>query len=63
MKDKDYTTKIKHVIKDPIDSYTIDDSNANNNDNDTINVEYENSQFTINDQLLLEIIRMMIRGD
>ena len=62
MKDKDYTTKIKHFIKDPIDTYTIDDNNANYNDNDTINVGHENSQFTINDQLLLEIICMMIRG-
>ena len=55
LKDTNYVTTVKTVIDDTINLYKI-----NNNNNNT--VPDDNIQFTINDQLFLEILLIMIRG-
>ena len=56
LKDTNYVTTVKTVIDDTINLYKI-----NNNNNNT--VPDDNIQFTINDQLFLETLLIMIRGE
>ena len=51
LKDKDYVNKIKKCIIDTVDTYRIDDKDSND------------EKFTINDQLLWETLKLMIRGE
>ena len=69
-KDMEYVKKVKNVIKENLDRYSSDDNTNshnnnsnynNNNNNNNNNNELEN--FIINDQLLLETILLMIRGE
>ena len=57
LKDTNYVTTVKTVIDDTINLYKIN----NNNNNNT--VPDDNIQFTINDQLFLETLLIMIRGE
>ena len=53
-----YVTTVKTVIDDTINLYKINNNNNNNN-----TVPDDNIQFTINDQLFLETLLIMIRGE
>ena len=61
LKDTNYVTTVKTVIDDTINLYKINNNNNNNNNNNT--VPDDNIQFTINDQLFLETLLIMIRGE
>ena len=76
LKDTNYIQTVKNTIEDTLRLYTLDNNNNNynnnnnNNNNNTINNNNNNNnnndnnpQFTINDQLLLEVLLMMIRGE
>ena len=66
LKDKDYIKLVKQSIKEVTNTYKI-----NNNMQDTVNLEENNNEneaieedsYTINDQLLLEMIILTIRGE
>ena len=58
LKDTNYVTTVKTVIDDTINLYKINNNNNNNN-----TVPDDNIQFTINDQLFLETLLIMIRGE
>ena len=84
LKDTNYVTTVKGVIKDTINTYKInnidynyddaegynDNNNINNNNNDNNDNGNNNNdkrvlndiEFTINDQLFVETLLIMIRG-
>lgn len=66
LKDQEYIRIVKKTIKEVVDTYKVNQQinidNSNNN-NDNSNNDYENIEFTINDQMLLEMILLMIRGE
>ena len=57
LKDKDYIQSVKNTIQDTLKLYTINNNNNNSNNNNNNN----NLQFTINEQLFLEVLLMMIK--
>ena len=65
----EYIKKVKNVIKENLDRYSSEDNknshnnNSNYNNNNNSNNENELENFIINDQLLLETILSMIRGE
>ena len=67
LKDKDYIKLVKQSIKEVTNTCTY---KINNNMQDTVNLEENNNEneaieedsYTINDQLLLEMIILAIRG-
>ena len=62
LKDIEYVNKVKKVINETLDIYRVKNNNNNNNNNNNDN-NNNNNGFTINDQLLLETILLMIRGE
>ena len=63
LKDKEYSKIVKDTINEVLSLHVKETNNNNNNDkNNNINNDYDNKEFIINDQLLLETILMMIRG-
>lgn len=75
LKDRNYIQTIKKTIEDTLRIYSynnndnnntnnIDGNNTTTNNNDTTNNNNNNyPKFTINDQLLLEVLLMTIRGE
>ena len=59
LKDKEYSKIVKDTINEVLSLHVKETNSNNNNDND----DYDNKKSIINDQLLLEIILMMIRGE
>ena len=59
LKDKEYSKIVKDTINEVLSLHVKETNSNNNNDND----DYDNKKFIINDQLLLETILMMIRGE
>ena len=76
LKDKEYSKIVKDSINEVLSLHVKetnnnshnnnnnnDDNNNNNNNNKNNNKnDYENKEFIINDQILLETMLMMIRG-
>ena len=68
LRDKEYSNIVKDTINEVL-SLHIKETNNNNNINNINNSynnnknDYDNKEFIINHQLLLEIILMMIRGE
>ena len=60
LKNKEYSKIVKNTINEVLSLHFKETNNNNNNNN---NIDYENKEFTINDQLLLETILMMIRKE
>lgn len=60
LKDKNYADIVKRTIEEVKRTYVWNENELNN---DTINVTNENIKFNINDQLFLETLLMMIRGN
>ena len=58
LKDKDYFSLIKNTIDDVNKTYVSNENNLNHG-----NISNEEIQFNINDQLFLETLLMMIRGN
>ena len=58
LKDKDYVSLIKNTIDDVKKTYVSNENNLNHG-----NISNEEIQFHINDQLFLETLLMMIRGN
>ena len=58
LKDKDYVSLIKNTIDDVKKTYISNENNLNHG-----NISNEEIQFHINDQLFLETLLMMIRGN
>ena len=58
LKDKDYVSLIKNTIDDVTKTYVSNENNLNHG-----NISNEEIQFHINDQLFLETLLMMIRGN
>ena len=58
LKDKDYVSLIKNTIDDVKKTYVSNENNLNHG-----NISNEEIQFNINDQLFLETLLMMIRGN
>lgn len=62
LNDVEYVKKIKNIIKENLDRYSL----VNNNNNDINGNNHQSSEkreFMINDQLLLETILLTIRGE
>ena len=60
LKDKDYIKLVKETIKDAKNTYLNREENVNQN---VDNIPDEEIQFSISDQLFLETLLMMIRGN
>ena len=60
LKDKDYIKLVKETIKDAKNTYLNREENVDQN---VDNIPDEEIQFNISDQLFLETLLMMIRGD
>ena len=65
LKDRKYIKIVKDTIAEVLDLHVKESNNNknNNNNNNNDNNNNENNEYTINDQLLLETILMMIRGE
>ena len=61
----EYVKKIKNIIKENLDRYSLVNNNNNNNNgiNGNNHQSSEKREFLINDQLLLETILLTIRGE
>ena len=62
LKDKKYIKIVKDTINEVL-SLHLKETNDNNNNNNNNNNSDQNKEYIINDQLLLETILMMIRGE
>ena len=68
LKDREYIQLVKKVIVDVTDTYRVNNNQQhrenlnNNNNNDDDNTDNENA-YSTNDQLLLEMILLGIRGE
>ena len=60
LKDVEYVKKIKNIIKENLDRYSLINNNGINGNN---HQSSEKREFLINDQLLLETILLTIRGE
>ena len=58
LKDKKYIEEIKNTIEEVKNTYIIND-----NVNERVNISNEQMKFNINDQLFLETLLMIIRGN
>ena len=58
LKDKNYIEEIKNTIEEVKNTYIIND-----NVNERVNISNEQMKFNINDQLFLETLLMVIRGN
>ena len=58
LKDKDYASLIRNTIDDEKKTYVRNENKLNHG-----NISNEEIQFNINDQLFLETLLMMIRGN
>ena len=61
LKDVEYCEKIKNLIKETIKMYSIDEWDPERLNFETYN--FENHEFSINDQLFFETLLMLIRGE
>ena len=61
LKDEEYIQKIKHVIKENIVMYSVDEVSYDELELDKCN--FENYRFSIDDQLFFNTLLMMIRGE
>ena len=62
LKDKDYITVVKETINEVKNTY-IRKNNDMTDETNTQNILNEQIEFTINDQLFLETLLLMIRGN
>ena len=62
LKDKDYITVVKETINEVKNTY-IRKNNDMTDEANTQNISNEQIEFTINDQLFLETLLLMIRGN